>query len=125
MQGRHQSAGVEATYFVPHNSRPLFIRDGDHDIIFLVDIRSDCSFFPATKNERRLQPSQIFSAENGTHIQVFGQKLFSLDLGLRKKFVLLFYNCNISNAILGADFLHHFNLKPYLRNRALFDLHTN
>ena len=72
------------------NSRPLFIHDREHDINFFVDTGSDSSLLPATKNEHRLQPSQIFTAANGTPIQVFGEKLLSLDLGLRKKFVFPF-----------------------------------
>ncbi|GFU86608.1 retrovirus-related Pol polyprotein from transposon 297 [Trichonephila clavipes] len=48
----------------------------------------------------------------------------SLDLGLRRNFVFPFFICNVSNAIIGADFLHYFNIKPDLRNRTLFDVFT-
>ena len=118
---KHRSAGIAATYAMPRNSRRLFIRDREHNINFLIDTGSDCSLLPATKNENKLQPTQIFTAANGTPIKVFGQKLLSLDLGLRKKFVFPFLICNVSHAIIGADFLHHFNLKPDLRHRTLFD----
>ncbi|GFV46914.1 retrovirus-related Pol polyprotein from transposon opus [Trichonephila clavipes] len=48
----------------------------------------------------------------------------SLDLGLRRNFVFPFFICNVSDAIIGADFLHYFNIKPDLRNRTLFDVST-
>ena len=34
------------------------------------------------------------------------------------------YICNVQNAIIRADFLHHFNLQPDLRNCRLCDTYT-
>ena len=74
----HRSAGIEVTYAMPSYSCRLFICDREHNINFLVDTGSDCSLLPATKNERRLQPSQIFTAANGTPIQVLVKIFYHL-----------------------------------------------
>ncbi|GFU93884.1 peptidase A2 domain-containing protein [Trichonephila clavipes] len=93
--GKLEWTGVAATYALPSTSCHLFVRD-----------------------------LQTFIAANGTSIQVYRRKLMSLDLGLRRNFVFPFFICNVSNAIIGADFLHYFNIKPDLRNRSLFDTST-
>ncbi|GFV66458.1 peptidase A2 domain-containing protein [Trichonephila clavipes] len=123
-QGKLERAGVAATYALPSTSYRLFVRDRKSNICFLVDTGSDCSILPANKTLKQSSPVQTFIAANGTPIQVYGRKLMSLDLGLRRNFVFPFFICNVSNAIFGADFLHYFNIKPDLRNRTLFDAST-
>ncbi|GFV78756.1 transposon Ty3-G Gag-Pol polyprotein [Trichonephila clavipes] len=119
-----ERAGVAVTWALPSTSCRLFVRDRKSNICFLVDTGSDCSILPANKTLKQSSPVQTFIAANGTPIQVYGRKLTSLDLGLRRNFVFPFFICNVSNAIIGADFLHYFNIKPDLRNRTLFDVST-
>jgi hypothetical protein len=119
--GKLGRASVAATYFLPSISCRLFIRDRKSNVNFLVDTGSDCSLIPATKMDKQLPVTQTFNAANGTSIPVYGKKLVTVDLGLRRNFVFPFYICNVSNAILGADFLHYFNLKPDMRKRSLID----
>lgn len=122
--GKLKHAGVAATYSLPTTSRRLFIRDRTSGASFLVDTGSDASLVKASIADKRLPVSQTFHAANGTHIKVFGQKLITLNFGLRRKFVFPFYICDVSCNIIGADFLHYFNLKPDLRNRKLNDSGT-
>ncbi|GFY34525.1 hypothetical protein TNCV_2822111 [Trichonephila clavipes] len=119
-----ERAGVAATYALPSTSCRLFVRDRKSNICFLVDTGSDCSILPANKTLKQSSPVKTFIAANGTPIQVYGRKLMSLDLGLRRNFVFPFFICNVSNAIIDTDFLHYFNIKPDLRNRTLFDVST-
>lgn len=114
-----------ATTILPPENCRLFIRDRLTNISFLIDTGSDCSIIPANKNERKLPPVQSFTAANGTKINVFGKKLITLNLGLRRTFTFPFYICDIKNSIIGADFLYFFNLKPDIRNKKLFDMCTN
>lgn len=114
-----------ATYASPLTSRRLFIHDKKNNLRFLVDTGSDCSLIPANKTDKMNTPVQTFVAANGTLINVYKRELLSLDLGLRKQFVYPFYVCNVSTPIIGADFLHYFNLKPNLRKGSLFDNVTN
>ncbi|GFW77098.1 retrovirus-related Pol polyprotein from transposon opus [Trichonephila clavipes] len=122
--GKLERAGVAATYALSSTSCRLFVRNRNFNICFLVDTGSDCSILPAKKPLKQSSPVQTFIVANGTPIQVCGRKLMSLDLGLRRNFVFPFFICNVSNAIIGTDFLHYFNIKPDLRNRTLFDVST-
>ncbi|GBN27181.1 hypothetical protein AVEN_46572-1 [Araneus ventricosus] len=123
--GKLERQGVAATYTSSSSSRRLFVRDRKSNVNFLIDTGSDCSLIPASRADKLSVPVQTFLAANGTTINVYKQKLLSLDLGLRKIFVYPFYLCNIRTAIIGADFLHCFNLQPDLRNRRLNDTCTN
>ncbi|XP_071579405.1 uncharacterized protein [Temnothorax nylanderi] len=60
-------------------------------------------------------------AANGSPIPTFGQKLVSVDLGLRRKFEWRFTVAKVTHAIIGADFLAQFNLLVDLHNRRLID----
>ncbi|GFU52804.1 retrovirus-related Pol polyprotein from transposon opus [Trichonephila clavipes] len=121
---KRERAGVAATYALPSTSCRLFVRVRKSNICFLVDTGSDCSILPSNKTLKQPSPVQTFIAAKGTPIQVYGRQLMSLDLGLRRNFVFPFFICNVFNAIIGADFLHYFNIKPDLRNRTLFDVST-
>lgn len=79
----------------------------------------------ASRAERRLPVQQVFQAANGTKINVYKRKTVKVDFGLRRDFSFPFYVCNVSCNIIGADFLHNFNLKPDLRNRKIIDSCTN
>lgn len=63
-------------------------------------------------------------AANGTKIPVYLRQTVQLDLNLRHSFQWTFYVGAVSQAILGADFLRHFNLMVDVRGRKLVDLLT-
>lgn len=88
--GKLQPAGVVATCSLQPSSRRLFIRDKTTGSSFLVDTGSDASLIKASKAHKLLPVSQTFHAANGTQIKVFGQKLITLDFGLRRKFIFPF-----------------------------------
>ncbi|GBL73444.1 hypothetical protein AVEN_159448-1 [Araneus ventricosus] len=75
------------------NSR-LSILDRNLKLSFLIDIGRDCSIIPASRHEKK-KPVQAFQAANVSQIEVYGKKLLSLDLGLRRKFAFPFYICNV------------------------------
>ncbi|GFW69826.1 retrovirus-related Pol polyprotein from transposon opus [Trichonephila clavipes] len=57
-------------------------------------------------------------------INVYGQKTLSLDLNVRREFIWTFLLASVKTPILGADFLHYFELVPDLRHKCLRDLKT-
>ena len=67
---------------------------------------------------------ELFAA-NGSSIKTFGERLITVDLGLRRKFQWPFIVASVSHPIIGADFLHKFSLLVDLKNRCLVDSITN
>ncbi|XP_054706732.1 uncharacterized protein LOC129216542 [Uloborus diversus] len=63
-------------------------------------------------------------AANSSNINVYGQKTLSLNLNLRRHFLWTFLIADVSSPILGADFLHYFELVSDLRNKCLRDTKT-
>ncbi|GFY06782.1 transposon Ty3-I Gag-Pol polyprotein [Trichonephila clavipes] len=90
-----------------------------------IDSGSDASLIVANKTEQKFPVIQTFHAANGTNINVYGRKSITVNFGLRRNFTYSFYVCNVSSAIIGADFLYQFNLSPDLRHKRLIDCVTN
>lgn len=110
---------------VPNSSR-LFVTDALTKTEYLIDTGADVSIIPATNNEKRQQTKKQASrcklyAANGTQIDTYGQRSIELNLGLRRKFRWPFIVADVTRAIIGADFLEHFDLMVDLRKRRLVD----
>ena len=67
------------------------------------------------------------SLANSAKIATYGTRSLTLNLGLRRSFPWLFTLADVNHAIIGADFLRHFNLLVdlRLRNRSLIDAVTH
>ncbi|GFT25284.1 transposon Ty3-G Gag-Pol polyprotein [Trichonephila clavipes] len=115
---------IMATYSLPKESRRLFIRDRTTNISFLVDTGSNVSLIPANVYQKRNASQQTLFATNSSAINVYGQKTLTLNFNLRRDFMWTFLNADVSSPILGADFLHYFELVPDLRNKYLRDTKT-
>ncbi|GBO25985.1 hypothetical protein AVEN_213061-1 [Araneus ventricosus] len=102
----------------PVHSRP------DTNISFLVDTGSGVSLIPANTYQKRNSLQQTLFAANSSTINVYGQKTLSLNFNLRRDFLWTFQIADVSIPILGADFLHYFELVPDLRNKCLRDTKT-
>lgn len=124
MAGKREQQRIAATYSLPKISRRLFIRDRKTNVSFLVDTGSDVSVLPADSFQKRNPPLQTLLAANKSTINVYGQKTLSLDFSLRRQFPWTFLIANVSTPIIGADFLHFFELVPDLRNKCLRDSKT-
>ncbi|GFR33410.1 transposon Ty3-G Gag-Pol polyprotein [Trichonephila clavata] len=113
-----------ATYSLPKESRRLFIRDRTTNISFLVDTGSDVSLITANAYQKRNASQQTLFAANSSSINVYGQKTLTLNFNLRRDFMWTFLIADVSTPILGADFLHYFELVPDLRHKCLRDTKT-
>ncbi|XP_035913261.1 uncharacterized protein LOC118512648 [Anopheles stephensi] len=92
---------------------------------FLIDTGADVSVIPKQHSTIPSKPStmQLFAA-NSTPIRVYGEALYSLDLGLRRSFLWNFVIADVGIAIIGADFLQHFQLLVDLCNKYLVNALT-
>ncbi|XP_033213906.1 uncharacterized protein LOC117170972 [Belonocnema kinseyi] len=103
-------------------SKRLHIRDISLSIIFLIDTRSDISLLPADSKTLKLKPSNLtLFAANDTHVLTYGERRLSLNLNLRREFSWNFCTAAVPSAIIGADFLAHFRLVPFLHESSLVD----
>ncbi|KAK7605128.1 hypothetical protein V9T40_006986 [Parthenolecanium corni] len=85
---------------------------------------SDVSLIPATNDEFTKEPCRHLYAANGTPIRVFGEKLVEFNIGIRRSLRWVMQVTDVETAILGADFLEHFDLSPDLKRKCLRDNET-
>lgn len=107
-------------------SRLFYVTDKIAGHRFLVDTGAEVSVVPAGRLDRqRSQKTAPLQAANSSTINTYGQRSFTIDLGLRRTFRWVFVVADIRMAILGADFLTHFALNVDLRARRLVDTTTS
>ncbi|CAK1583786.1 unnamed protein product [Parnassius mnemosyne] len=91
----------------------------------MVDTGSDLCVFPRSAlHQRRAKTDYQLCAANGTPINTYGYVELNLNLGLRRDFVWRFTVADVTKAIIGVDFLSHFNLIVDVRNKLLIDATT-
>lgn len=92
---------------------------------FLIDTGADISVLPKRLfPDAQIANNLVLFAANGTKIQTYGTKLLKIDLNLRRTFTWSFVIADVSQPILGSDFLTHFNLLVDVRNKCLVDNQT-
>lgn len=102
--------------------RRLFITDQTSKIRFLVDTGSDVSCFPRNLLAGKCQPTKLeFSAANDTTIKTYGNLSLNLNFGLKREFTWQFVVADVGSAIIGSDFLAHYNILPDCRNKRIVD----
>ena len=106
-------------------SRLFYVRDHATKLRMLVDTGAAVSVVPPTPPYTATSTViGTLRAANGSPIKTYGQRSLTIDIGLRRTFTWVFIIADVSTAILGADFLHHFNLQVDMRQHALVDLMT-
>lgn len=113
-----------ATNDCPSTGR-LFVTDRRSRTQFLVDTGSDLCVYPrvALPGRRETMDYQLCAA-NGTPIKTYGYINLNLNLGLRRDFAWAFIVADVTKAIIGVDFLSHYNLIVDCRNQRLLDSYT-
>ncbi|BHF65008.1 hypothetical protein SprV_0200801700 [Sparganum proliferum] len=105
-------------------SRLIYINDKSSGLRFLVDTGAEVSVIPPPRRHH-LKPSQFsLQTANSTTINTYGQRSLTFDIGLRRRFQLVFVQADVKSPITGADFLTHFGLAVDLKHRKLFDTAT-
>ncbi|XP_011884092.1 PREDICTED: uncharacterized protein LOC105571234 [Vollenhovia emeryi] len=83
-----------------------------------------CYIHPSLRDKNTPFELKLFAANN-TVIDTFGERLLTLDLGLRRPIVWNVRVANVPFAILGADVLTHYKLIVNLHKRRLVDSVTS
>lgn len=110
----------------PIVSGRLFVTDRNSRVQFLIDTGSDLCVYPQSAlRERRVKTNYELCAANGTTISTYGFVQLNINLGLRRTFSWRFIIADVTKAIIGVDFLSHFNLVVDIRNKRLIDGTTN
>ena len=108
-------------------SRLLYVWDRTVGRKFLVDSGAAVSVFPAGPHHRRQQPTAAtpdLVAANNSVIPTYGTANLTVDLGFRKC-QWSFFLADVSQPLLGADFLSHYGLAVDIRGRRLFALDSS
>lgn len=105
----------------------LHIFDRSTNIKFLIDSGSIVSVLPKRLvfSPNTVSTSKLCAA-NDTPIKTYGDKILQLDLGLRRAFKChrVFIVADVTSAIIGADFLVHYDHID-LKNKRLIDNTTS
>lgn len=96
-------------------SSRLFIHDSVLQLNFVIDIGAYISVIP----EHHIRPSPSKSE----FTLYAATKLMRLSLNTKRSYTWIFLIADTSQAIIGTDFLKHYNLSVNLKSKFLFD-HT-
>ncbi|CAB4024569.1 gag-pol poly, partial [Paramuricea clavata] len=86
--------------------------------------RAEVSVLPPRPSDRTHRQGYDLLAANSSTIATYGTRSSTINLGLPRSFPWIFTIADVNHAIIGADFLRHFNLLVDLRTRSLIDAVT-
>uniref|UniRef100_A0A0K8UV92 RNA-directed DNA polymerase n=1 Tax=Bactrocera latifrons TaxID=174628 RepID=A0A0K8UV92_BACLA len=93
---------------------------------FLIDSGADVSVTPKSTKLAHAHPSStLLFAANGSTVSSYGEVMLKLNLNLRREFLWNFIVADVSQAILGADFLGYYGLIVDLQGQRLVDRTTS
>lgn len=105
-------------------ARLLYVHDSISGRQFLVDTGARISVFPCSGRDARSQTSDLqLEAANGSTIATYGKKSFTLSFNGRK-FQWEFVIANVTQPLLGADFLCAHTLMVDVQGQRLVDATT-
>lgn len=123
---RQPQSPVEAQVIGGSSSRLLYVTDQRSKRQFLIDTGAEVSVFPATRRDKLFQTQGIsLKAANNSTIPTYGKRELILDIGLHRTFRWSFLIAEVSQPIIGADFLRHFCVLVDLANSCLMDTETS
>lgn len=106
----------------------LHVYDSINKMHLLVDSGSDIAIIPPGRLNHKVTNSYncnlLLKAANKTNIKVYGTANLTLSFSPVTQYNFTFYIADVSQPILGADFLSHFHLLPDLTNKQLYDQQT-
>lgn len=120
--GKREGQYVDAADVAgPHLCRLFYITDLNLGFQFLIDTGAQVSVVPHSPKDRPSPNPLPLQAVNGTTIRTYSTRSLTLNLGLRRTFRWIFVVADVANAIIGADFLRHFNLMVDMSKHHLVD----
>ena len=124
---RRFPAGIRVISAVESAAHRLYISDKTSKVPYLIDTGADFSILPARYRDKHCAyfPRFALQTASGSNIKLFGEKTIDVNLGLRRSFRWTFLVANVTNAILGADFLGHYKLLVDVSGKKLIDTLTS
>ena len=101
-------------------SHVLRIKDVVTNESYLIDTGSTVSVIPARKTRNEVSDGHLVAA-NATNIPTYGERRRKVNLGLGRDFVFTFIEAEVTQNILGYDFLSRFQLIVDASNHCLID----
>ena len=102
--------------------RLFYITDHTNRLHFLVDTGAEVSVIPPSATDpSHFKSNLTLQAANNTPIPTYGNRLLTLNIGLRRTFQWVFIIADVKNPIIGADFLRHYGILVDLANNRLVD----
>lgn len=126
--GKRIEASLMATSDEPTSStsRRLFITDQSTGCQFLIDTGADLCVFPRSCVKQPAKKTNYYlCAANDSNIATYGTITLTLNLGLRRAFTWSFVVADVSKAIIGVDFLAHYELLVDIANSQLINKRTH
>ena len=103
-------------------SRLFYVTDNATRLRFLVDTGAEVSVIPPSVSDCNHRKSHLtLQAVNNTAIATYGNRLLTLNIGLRRTFQWVFIIADVKNPIIGADFLRHYSLLVDVEHNRLVD----
>ena len=103
-------------------SRLFYVTDKATGLRFLVDTGAEVSVIPSSVSDRNHHKSNLtLQAVNNTSIATYGNRLLTLNIGLRRTFQWVFIIADVKNPIIGADFIRHYSLSVDIDCNRLVD----
>ncbi|XP_050093837.1 uncharacterized protein LOC126576572 [Anopheles aquasalis] len=91
-----------------------------------ADSGAELSLVPRDRRLKNIKPSEVMLvAANGTQKYVFGEVTLRVSLRLRRAFTWTFIIADVNTAIIGADFLAHYDLLVDLKHKRLLERLTS
>ena len=104
------------------NIKKLVVKCKKTGLKFVVDTGADVSIIPYKgTEEEEIKHGPVYHSVTGGNIKTFGNVKLMIDIGLGRNFIHDFVRADISDPILGLDFLGKFDLSVSIRHRALYN----
>lgn len=112
---------------VPPPEFRLTIYDHSTRLTFLIDSGSSVSVIPNNmiphdmRQKKSKRCGNNLYAANNTVIKTYGEKVMTINLGLRRDFRWPFIIADVQSAIIGADLIANYGILIDLKNKKLLD----
>ena len=107
-------------------SHLFYVTDRFNGYCFLVDTTTEVSVIPLSATDRKHRRTNLsLQAVNDSPIATYGRQLLTVNLGLRQIFQWILIVADVTQPILGADFLRHYNLLVDVAHNRMTDALTN
>lgn len=118
--GKLDGQSVNAAHTTGHSCL-LRLFDKNSQQTFLIDTGAEISVFPAGRSDRLHKRDLTLRAANNSPINTYGFRQFTLDFGLPRPLTWRFLVADVTQPIIGADFLLQHKLLVDLEQRRLID----